>query len=157
MKESPSSRILGCDGRERNLADGLVTKSQIVGREGIRIPAPMPDAGAIRLQRMMTYGIRLETGALRGDSRSAAHHERAVGGVQEQKKNDAERNGNQNQKQAMLACLELLLLRVGLYRNSSMHSSSAWREGRVTLSGSVASGSSVMLIMSMKLGAVVFT
>jgi hypothetical protein len=42
------------------------------------------------------------------------------------------------------------------YRSASMHSSSTAREGRVTLSGRVARGWSVMLIMSMKLGAVVF-
>lgn len=39
------------------------------------------------------------------------------------------------------------------YRNSSIHSSRTWREGRVTLSGSVASGASTMLSRSMKLGA----
>src|SRR5208283_2974419 len=36
------------------------------------------------------------------------------------------------------------------YRSASMHSSSTAREGRVTLSGKVASGSSVMLSMSRK-------
>jgi hypothetical protein len=48
------------------------------------------------------------------------------------------------------------LVKPEVYRNSSMHSSSTWREGRVTLSGKVASGWSVMSIMSRKLGAVVF-
>ncbi len=42
------------------------------------------------------------------------------------------------------------------YRSASMHSSSTARDGRVTLSGRVASGWSVMLIMSIKLGAVMF-
>lgn len=40
------------------------------------------------------------------------------------------------------------------YRNSSMHCSSTSREGRVTSSGKVASGASVMLSISRKLGAV---
>jgi len=43
-----------------------------------------------------------------------------------------------------------------IYRSSSMHSSNTLREGRVTLSGNVASGSSVISSMSIKFGAVVF-
>jgi len=44
-----------------------------------------------------------------------------------------------------------------LYRNSSMISSSAWREGRVNSCGILARGVSVRLSCSTKLGAVVFT
>jgi len=44
-----------------------------------------------------------------------------------------------------------------LYRNSSIAASSASLPGRVTDSGSVASGSSTMFSMSRKLGALVFT